>query len=89
LLDGVNDSRDDARRLAAWTEGMPAKINLLEFNPYPGSTFKRSPPEQLAAFRQWLHDFGAFNTLRHSRGEDVLAACGQLATEGKTRTRRE
>ncbi|HLX64513.1 MAG TPA: 23S rRNA (adenine(2503)-C(2))-methyltransferase RlmN [Planctomycetota bacterium] len=79
LLDGVNDSREDARRLANWIEGIPAKVNLLEFNPYPGSHFTRTSPEQLRAFRGWLREFGVFNTLRRSRGEDALAACGQLA----------
>ena len=80
LLDGVNDSKDDAARLARWVEGLPVKVNLLEFNPFPGSGFKRSSAERLKEFRQWLHDLGVFNTLRHSRGDDVMAACGQLAT---------
>jgi 23S rRNA (adenine2503-C2)-methyltransferase len=78
LLAGVNDTRDDARRLADWSRGLPAKINLLEFNPYPGSEYRRASSEQLARFRQWLRDFGVFNTLRVSRGGDVQAACGQL-----------
>jgi len=88
LLDGVNDTRDDARRLREWCEGLPAKVNLLEFNPFPGSAFKRASAEKLAAFRQWLHDEGLFNTHRHSRGDDVMAACGQLATAGTPRRRR-
>lgn len=79
LLDGINDSRADAVRLVEWCRGLPAKINLLEFNPYPGSPFRRTDEGKLATFRQWLHDLGAFHTLRHSRGGDVLAACGQLA----------
>jgi 23S rRNA (adenine2503-C2)-methyltransferase len=79
LLDGVNDTHADAQRLAKWLAGMPAKLNLLEFNPYPGSCYRRAGPEKLAAFRQWLYELGVFNTLRHSRGGDVLAACGQLA----------
>jgi len=87
LLDQINDTRDDAQRLAEWARGMPAKINLLEFNPYPGSNFKRASPERLADFRQWLNDFGVFNTLRHSRGDDVLAACGQLAVPEAARQR--
>ena len=87
LLDGVNDTQADAERLAQWVAGLPAKVNLLEFNPYPGATFKRSSPERLAQFRQWLYELGVFNTLRHSRGDDVMAACGQLATEGKSRKR--
>jgi len=99
LLDGLNDTREDARRLAEWLKGIPAKLNLLEFNswqsggerqplpPRAGSAvsplvFRRASPEKLAAFRQWLYDFGVFNTLRHSRGSDVLAACGQLASQG-------
>ncbi|HYF52173.1 MAG TPA: 23S rRNA (adenine(2503)-C(2))-methyltransferase RlmN, partial [Planctomycetota bacterium] len=88
LLDGVNDTREDARRLREWCEGLPAKVNLLEFNPFPGSTFKRASPEKLAQFRQWLHDEGLFNTHRRSRGDDVMAACGQLATAGRKAQRR-
>ena len=79
LLDGVNDSHDDADRLANWIKGLPAKINLLEFNPFPNGKFSRASPEKLNAFRGWLDALGAFNTLRCSRGEDVMAACGQLA----------
>jgi 23S rRNA (adenine2503-C2)-methyltransferase len=86
LLDGVNDSFEDAQRLRDWIDGLPAKVNLLEFNPFPGTAFKRCSPEKLAQFRQWLYELGVFNTLRHSRGEDVMAACGQLAT-ARTRKR--
>lgn len=86
LLDGLNDTRDDAQRLARWLKGLPAKLNLLEFNPYPGCRFRRNSPERLTAFRQWLCDCGVFNTLRHSRGGDVLAACGQLAGGTHIRT---
>ena len=85
LLDGINDSRDDAYRLSQWCRDLPAKVNLLEFNPFPGSTFRRTPPDRLAAFRQWLHDQGVFNTHRRSRGDQVMAACGQLATPGVNR----
>jgi 23S rRNA (adenine2503-C2)-methyltransferase len=59
------------------------KVNLLEFNPFPGSGFRRTGPARLAEFRKWLHEDGVFNTHRRSRGEDVMAACGQLATAGK------
>jgi 23S rRNA (adenine2503-C2)-methyltransferase len=89
LLDGVNDSKEDAQRLAQWIEGLPVKVNLLEFNPFPGSGFKRSSPERLAEFRQWLYELGVFNTLRHSRGDDVMAACGQLATSERSKARRK
>lgn len=83
LLDGVNDSQEDAKRLSEWTMGMPAKVNLLEFNAFPGTEYKRSSPERLAEFRKWLNEYGVFNTLRQSRGQDAMAACGQLATEKK------
>jgi 23S rRNA (adenine2503-C2)-methyltransferase len=83
LLEGVNDTLDDARRLSEWIQGLPAKVNLLEFNPFPECEYKRASPEKLAAFRQWLNDYGVFNTLRQSRGQDAMAACGQLATENK------
>ncbi|MFH0939666.1 MAG: 23S rRNA (adenine(2503)-C(2))-methyltransferase RlmN [Planctomycetota bacterium] len=83
LLDGVNDTPDDAKRLADWCAGLPVKINLLEFNSFPSSSFRRASAEKLAAFRQRLRAYGLFNTLRRSRGDDVLAACGQLATAHK------
>ena len=89
LLDGVNDSKDDAARLAQWIDRLPVKVNLLEFNPFPGSGFKRSSSERLAEFRQWLYELGVFNTLRHSRGDDVMAACGQLATAERSKARRK
>jgi 23S rRNA (adenine2503-C2)-methyltransferase len=84
LLEGINDTQSDALRLARWCQGLPAKINLLEFNPVPAGGYKRASPEKLAAFRQWLHEYGAFNTLRRSRGSDVMAACGQLAGREQT-----
>ena len=80
LLAGVNDTRNDARRLARWCEGLPVKVNLLEFNAFPGSSYRRASPAQLAAFRLWLREEGLFHTHRQSRGADVMAACGQLAT---------
>ncbi|HEY3321924.1 MAG TPA: 23S rRNA (adenine(2503)-C(2))-methyltransferase RlmN [Planctomycetota bacterium] len=79
LLSGVNDSQADAQRLADWCRGLPAKVNLLDFNAFPGGTYAKVSDSQRAAFRQWLHDYGVFHTLRHSRGDDVMAACGQLA----------
>ena len=79
LLEGVNDTRADARRLAAWCRPLPAKINLVEFNAFPGARFRHAGEAQVAAFREWLREEDAFHTLRQSRGGDVLAACGQLA----------
>ena len=81
LLEGVNDTEADARGLAAWVQGLPAKVNLLEFNPFPGTAYRRSSTERFQAFRGWLRELGVFNTVRHSRGGDAMAACGQLAAK--------
>jgi 23S rRNA (adenine2503-C2)-methyltransferase len=80
LLDGVNDSSDDARRLARRLAGMRAKVNLIPFNAWEGSDFRRPPPERIAAFQRVLLDAGVTATVRWSKGEDVGAACGQLRT---------
>jgi 23S rRNA (adenine2503-C2)-methyltransferase len=85
LLEGVNDTVEDAERLAEWTRGLPVKVNLLEFNPFPGSEFKRASEATRERFRLRLKDFGLFNTLRRSRGQDAMAACGQLAIPGQKR----
>jgi len=79
MLDGVNDSRAQARRLAQLLLGHPAKVNLIPFNPFPGSRYRRSPDERIAAFRDELLGRGLVATVRRTRGEDIDAACGQLA----------
>jgi 23S rRNA (adenine2503-C2)-methyltransferase len=82
LLEGVNDAESDARGLAEWVRGLPVKVNLLEFNPFPGTQYRRASPERMQLFRNWLRDLNVFNTVRRSRGRDAMAACGQLATSG-------
>jgi 23S rRNA (adenine2503-C2)-methyltransferase len=80
LLDGVNDSAEDARRLARRLEGLRAKVNLIPFNEWPGSAFRRPPPERILGFQRVLLDAGLTATIRWSKGDDVGAACGQLAS---------
>lgn len=78
MLKGVNDSLDDARALLKLIKGLPAKFNLLPFNPWPGSPFECSDPRQIRAFSDFLQDAGYSAPIRQSRGKDIMAACGQL-----------
>jgi 23S rRNA (adenine2503-C2)-methyltransferase len=80
LLDGVNDSPEDAKRLVRRLRGLRAKVNLIPFNEWPGSSFRRPAPERILAFQRALLDAGLLATVRWSKGEDVGAACGQLAS---------
>ncbi len=79
MLDGVNDSLAQARSLARLLSGRPAKVNLIPFNPFPGTRYRRSPPERILSFRDELIRRGLIATIRRTRGEDIDAACGQLA----------
>jgi len=79
MLDGVNDAPAQARRLARLLAGRPAKVNLIPFNPFPGTRYRRSPPERIVSFRDELIRRGLIATIRRTRGEDIDAACGQLA----------
>ena len=79
LLDGVNDSDDDAQRLVAALHGIRAKVNLICFNPFPGAGFDPTPRERVGRFQRLLLDRGLNATVRESRGADIAAACGQLA----------
>jgi 23S rRNA (adenine2503-C2)-methyltransferase len=79
MLDGVNDSPAQARRLARLLADRPAKVNLIPFNPFPGTRYRRSPPETILRFRDELIRRGLLATIRRTRGEDIDAACGQLA----------
>jgi 23S rRNA (adenine2503-C2)-methyltransferase len=81
MLKGVNDSDDDARRLVKLLHGLRAKVNLIPFNPFPGTPFLATPRPQIDRFRQILLDKGVHATIRESRGQDVQAACGQLAAQ--------
>lgn len=79
LLDGLNDSPADAKRLVSLLHGIRAKVNLIPFNSFPGAPFAPSSRERLTRFRQILLDRGIYASIRESRGQDVQAACGQLA----------
>ncbi|HVN44528.1 MAG TPA: 23S rRNA (adenine(2503)-C(2))-methyltransferase RlmN [Steroidobacteraceae bacterium] len=79
MLDGVNDSPAQARELARLLRGHPAKVNLIPFNPFPGTRYRRSPPQAIQRFRDELLQRGVLATTRRTRGEDIDAACGQLA----------
>ena len=86
LLDGVNDQPEHARALAQMLNALPCKINLIPFNPFPASGLKRSAPEGVKKFAQLLTGAGYITTIRKTRGDDIDAACGQLAGEVQDRT---
>jgi 23S rRNA (adenine2503-C2)-methyltransferase len=88
MLAGVNDSEAHAKALARRVRAVPCKINLIPFNPFPGSAYVRSPPESVARFSEILYSEGYTVTVRRTRGEGIDAACGQLAGRVKDRTRR-
>ncbi len=89
MLKDVNDSDADAKRLVKLIEGIPAKINLIPFNPWPGSPYERSTPERIEAFGRIVNRAGYASPVRRPRGEDIMAACGQLksATERARKSR--
>ena len=91
MLDGVNDSDADARRLVKLIQGIPAKINLIPFNEWPGVAYRRSSWERIEAFADIIHKAGYASPIRTPRGEDIMAACGQLksATERGRKSRAE
>ncbi len=79
MLKGVNDSPVQARALARLLAGHPAKVNLIPFNPFPGTRYDRSPLPVIQQFRDELIKRGVLATVRRTRGDDIDAACGQLA----------
>lgn len=83
MLHGVNDTMEDAKRLVKILSELKAKINLLPFNEYPGSPYKRPPDEWVKKFQKYLLDRHFVAVVRRSRGRDILGACGQLATHEK------
>jgi 23S rRNA (adenine2503-C2)-methyltransferase len=87
MLDGVNDTEAHARELLAVTRDVPCKFNLIPFNPFPESGLTRSKNEQIKRFAQVLIDAGVVTTVRKTRGDDIDAACGQLAGAVQDRTR--
>lgn len=88
MLDGVNDQDAHARELVAIARQVPCKYNLIPFNPFPHSGFRRSPAERIRRFAGILQDAGIVATVRKTRGDDVDAACGQLAGQVQDKTRR-
>jgi 23S rRNA (adenine2503-C2)-methyltransferase len=89
MLKGVNDSDDDARRLVKLIAGIPAKINLIPFNEWPGAPYQRSDWDQIERFADIVYKAGYASPIRTPRGEDIMAACGQLksATERARKSR--
>jgi 23S rRNA (adenine2503-C2)-methyltransferase len=88
MLDGVNDTDEHARELVRLVEAVSCKFNLIPFNPFAGSGLRRSPRERVQAFARILQDAGIVTTVRKTRGDDIDAACGQLAGEVRDRTNR-
>jgi 23S rRNA (adenine2503-C2)-methyltransferase len=88
MLDGVNDSLEHARELAALSRRVRCKYNLIPFNPFPNSEFRRSDAERIRRFAEVLASAGVTVTTRKTRGDDIAAACGQLAGDVADRTRR-
>jgi 23S rRNA (adenine2503-C2)-methyltransferase len=86
MLDGVNDRPEHARELARLLRGRPAKLNLIPFNPFKGTAYRRSPAAVILKFRDILNDQGVIATIRRTRGDDIDAACGQLAGRVTDRT---
>ena len=86
MLEGVNDQREHARGLVRLLKGQPAKLNLIPFNPFPGTQYRRSGAAAIAAFRDELLSHGVLATIRRTRGDDIDAACGQLAGRVQDRT---
>ncbi|QUS35977.1 23S rRNA (adenine(2503)-C(2))-methyltransferase RlmN [Falsirhodobacter algicola] len=91
MLKGVNDTDADARRLVKLIAGIPAKINLIPFNEWPGSAYQRSDWERIEKFADIIYHAGYASPIRKPRGEDIMAACGQLksATERARKSRAE
>jgi len=88
MLDGVNDAPGQARQLAALVRDVPCKFNLIPFNPFPQTEFSTSPRVRILAFQRVLREAGFVATVRKTRGEDIDAACGQLAGQVQDRTKR-
>jgi 23S rRNA (adenine2503-C2)-methyltransferase len=86
MLDGINDTEEHAQALVEISQRVSCKFNLIPFNPFPESGLKRSPRERVTTFAAVLQDAGVVTTIRRTRGDDIDAACGQLAGEVKDRT---
>jgi 23S rRNA (adenine2503-C2)-methyltransferase len=89
MLRGVNDSLDDAKLLVKLLKGIPAKINLIPFNPWPGTAYECSDWDQIEKFSEYIFNAGYSSPVRTPRGRDILAACGQLKSETEKLSARE
>lgn len=89
MLKGVNDSMDDAKLLVKLLKGIPAKINLIPFNPWPGSKYECSDWDQIEKFSEYIFNAGYSSPVRTPRGRDILAACGQLKSDTEKLSARE
>src|SRR5438067_9916136 len=89
MLKGVNDSLDDAKLLVKLLKGIPAKINLIPFNPWPGTRYECSDWDQIERFSEYIFNAGYSSPVRTPRGRDILAACGQLKSETEKLSVRE
>ncbi|MBF0614823.1 MAG: 23S rRNA (adenine(2503)-C(2))-methyltransferase RlmN [Magnetococcales bacterium] len=88
LLDGINDAPEDARELVLWLRGIPSKVNLLGFNPWPGAPYSPSSRDTILRFQEIVANAGIVTIIRDSRGADVGAACGQLAGDADSDDRK-
>ncbi len=89
MLEGVNDTAQQARQLVTLLQGVPCKVNLIPFNPFPHAPYRRSRPAQVERFQKILLGAGLFASVRKTRGDDIDAACGQLVGQVVDRTRRQ
>jgi 23S rRNA (adenine2503-C2)-methyltransferase len=88
MLEGINDELEHAHQLAALMKTVPSKVNLIPFNSFEGIDYQRSSNSRINRFRDILHNAGVIVTVRRTRGDDIEAACGQLAGDVMDRTRR-
>ncbi len=88
MLDNFNDKPEHAKQLASLLKQIPCKVNLIPFNPFPNTRYQRSPAKRVALFQEILSKAGLVTTTRKTRGEDIDAACGQLAGKVKDKTKR-
>ena len=88
LMDGINDHPKHAAKVVKLLRTLPSKLNLIPFNPFPGTRYQRSKPERIERFKEIVMQGGLIATVRKTRGEDIDAACGQLVGKVRDRTRR-
>lgn len=89
MLDGINDKAQHAHELINLVKDVPCKFNLIPFNPFPNSGYERSSKENIRVFKDILQQAGFVVTVRKTRGDDIDAACGQLAGQVQDKTRRQ